>query len=170
MRSKARVGSHPLHPMLVGFPIAFLVGGIIFDILSYLFVNEALYATSYHLLVAGIIMGVLAGIPGLVDFFYIIPQGTRAKKIATYHMLVNGVALVLFLVSVVKRPAFADRTVLAMLSAYIGLAVLAVGGWLGGSLVYEEKIGVPEDTEEIEVSGEIRWQSAGGEYGIHSHH
>lgn len=155
--------------MLVSFPIAFLVGGIGFDVLSRVFSIEAFYTTSYHCLIAGVVTGVLAAIPGLIDYTSVIRSGTRAHKIATYHMLVNGSALALFVYSLVTRPDFVNSSINSMLPAYFSLLLLVVGGWLGGTLVYEERIGVNDDLVEPSKGPDTRWKGAPGEYGIAAH-
>lgn len=170
MKSKAAIGGHPIHPMLIPFPIAFLTGAIVFDILSRVRVSEPLYTTAYHCLVAGLIMGVLAAIAGAVDFRYAIPADTPAKNKATYHLIVNGLGLVLFSLSLFMRPSFVDRNTISMLPAYAGAILLGIGGWLGGSLVYDEKVGINEPLSELGVPSPSRWTRPGEDIGISAQH
>lgn len=111
-------------------------------------------------MIAGVVMGFLAAIPRLVDFTSAIPENTRAKDKATYHLIVNTVALVSFLVSFLARPSFAERDVISVLPAYLGFLFLTVGGWLGGSLVYDEKIGIEEGVAQPTATRGSRWDTS----------
>jgi uncharacterized membrane protein len=170
MKSRAVIGNHPIHPMLIPFPIAFLTGAVAFDIASRVLSSESLYTTAGHCMIAGIVMGVVAAIPGLIDFTSIIPEDSRAKNKATYHIIVNTVALIAFLVAFLARPPFAARNLITVLPAYMGFLFLSVGGWLGGSLVYEEKVGIdevfPQRTETIRPP----WEEPSPDIGTYPHH
>lgn len=170
MKSRAVIGKHPIHPMIIPFPIAFLTGSIVFDALGRILSSEPLYQTAGHCMIAGVVMGFLAAIPGLVDFTSVIPENTRAKDKATYHLIVNTVALVSFLVSFLARPSFAERDVISVLPAYLGFLFLTVGGWLGGSLVYEEKVGMDEGVAQPTATRGPRWESPSGEVGSYPQH
>lgn len=78
MRSTMRIGSHPIHPMLIPFPFALWTTSVLADL--YAAVRDQFHYIGYWLAVAGCAGAVLAAIPGLVDYFTIIPQGTRAKR------------------------------------------------------------------------------------------
>src|SRR6476661_9458779 len=98
MKSKAHLASHPLHPILVSFPIAFFIGALVFDLLSLLLSKPSLQATGYHLVIAGIAGAVLAAVPGFLDFLHTVPPDSSAKKRAARHGLLNTSNLVLFIV------------------------------------------------------------------------
>lgn len=156
--------------MIVPFPIAFLTGSIVFDALGRILPSEPLYQTGGHCMIAGVVMGFVAAIPGLIDFTSVIPENSRAKDKATYHLIVNTVALVSFLVSFLARPSFAERDVISVLPAYLGFLFLTVGGWLGGSLVYEEKVGIEEGVAQSTATRGPRWESPSGEVETYPHH
>ena len=170
MKRRAVIGNHPIHPMIIPFPIAFLTGSIVFDALGRILSSEPLYQTAGHCMIAGVVMGLLAAIPGLVDFTSVIPESTRAKDKATYHLIVNTVALVSFLVSFLARPSFAERDVISVLPAYLGFLFLSVGGWIGGSLVYGEKIGIDEGAVQPTRVRGSRWEGPSEEIGTYPHH
>lgn len=170
MKSRAVIGNHPIHPMIIPFPIAFLTGSIVFDALGRILSSEPLYQTAGHCMIAGVVMGLLAAIPGLVDFTSVIPESTRAKDKATYHLIVNTVALVSFLVSFLARPSFAERDVISVLPAYLGFLFLSVGGWIGGSLVYGEKIGIEEGAAQPKGTRASRWEEPSEGVGTYPHH
>lgn len=170
MKSRAVVGKHPIHPMLIPFPIAFLTGSVAFDIASRALSSEPLYTTATHCMIAGVIMGVVAAVPGLVDFTSINPENSGAKNKATYHIIVNTIALTAFLVAFLARPPFVARNVITIVPAYLGFVFLSVGGWLGGSLVYEEKVGIEEEVPQQAESMSAPWEAQQPDIGAYPHH
>jgi uncharacterized membrane protein len=83
MQSKASVKHHPIHPMLVPFPIAFLTGALIFDALGFLTGRPDLWTTATYLAIAGVVAGLVAAVPGLVDYVGSVPPDSSAKARAT---------------------------------------------------------------------------------------
>ena len=146
MKSTARIGGHPIHPMLIPFPFAFLTGAAAFDVLAASRQNEELGTTARHIGMAGLITAGIAAIPGIVDYATTVPAG-RPRQTATAHMLSNVSALALFVAAARARTrtALPSRTAIAL--GLIGTAALAVGGWLGGSLSYHHRIGVDESSD-----------------------
>lgn len=143
MKSKASFNSHPFHPMLIAFPIAFLTGTLLFDLLCFLDENSNFYQTARYLNVAGIIAGLVAAVPGFIDYMYTIPPESSAKKRGTKHALVNVSAITLFTVALLLRKADALTPGLEVLLPEIGgMVFLAFGGYMGGTLVYRNQIGV----------------------------
>lgn len=141
MRSKAHIKSHPIHPILVAFPIAFFVGTVIFDVLGVIYDNESLYGVAYYMQVCGIIGAILAAVPGAVDYFKTVPPNSSAKKRATKHALLNVTNLVLFLVAWILKGDDINPYIILVLEI-IGIILLGIAGWLGGTLVYRNQIGV----------------------------
>src|SRR3954451_14453911 len=106
MKSAAQVRGHPIHPMLVAFPIAFLYGAPAFDVSGRLAGWPGGWSTGAYLSLAAIACGLLAAVPGLIDYWRVVPPNSSAHSRATQHMLVNSGALVAFAASW----AFRDRT------------------------------------------------------------
>src|SRR5947209_4121297 len=96
MRSKAQFKGHPLHPMLIAFPIAFLCGSLVADLVGRACDWPTVWTTGAYLNLAAIVTGLGAAVPGLVDYFFAIPPNSSAKRRATWHMLVNVAALASF--------------------------------------------------------------------------
>lgn len=142
MRSKANVKTHPLHTILIVFPIAFLSGTLVFDLLRILFANEAFGQTAIYLNIAGIACGLLAAVPGVIDYIYTVPPNSSAKSRATKHALTNVSVLILFTVIYFLRNsnAIADWVMVSL--EVIGVVLMMIAGWLGGTLVYRNQIGV----------------------------
>lgn len=147
MKSTARLMGHPIHPMLIPYPFAFLSGAAAFDVAAAVSGNEQLGHTGRHLVTAGIVTALGAAIPGAIDYATTVPKG-RPKQTATVHMLSNLSALACFAAARARRgDAAASRGTLALELA--GTLLLGIGGWLGGSLSYHHQVGVdPEETPE----------------------
>jgi uncharacterized membrane protein len=138
------VDRHPIHPMLVPIPIACFVGALLTD-LAYWRTAEMMWADfSAWLVTAGLVVGVLAAIAGLVDFLG--NRFIRAQRPAWPHALGNILALVLsvFNAMVHSRDAWTSvvPTGLALSAAVV--VVLLFTGWLGSSLVYRRRVEVAE--------------------------
>jgi uncharacterized membrane protein len=143
MKSTARIATHPIHPMLVAFPLGLWTTSFIMNALGAVWDNYTLHQVAYYMVVTGCIGAVVAAIPGLIDLFTAIPAGTPARRTGYRHAVLNIVALVIWIVSLYARQGGGGMTMTAYITAAIALAVVSIGGWLGGSLVYEHYVGVP---------------------------
>ena len=142
MESKAKVAGHPIHPMLVTFPIGLLVTAVIFDIIHLVSGGPRWVEVSWYMIGAGVIGGAAAAIPGWIDWFAI-PRGTRAKRIGLIHGIGNAAVLVLFAVSwLLRQDAPGSPPIEAMVVGFVGVGIMAVTGWLGGELVDRLGVGV----------------------------
>jgi uncharacterized membrane protein len=140
--SSAAIAGHPIHPMLVPFPIAALVGALVVDV-AFLQSGDAFWARAgFWLLAAGIATGALAAVFGLVDFLSV-PR-VRSLTAGWVHFLGNATALALAAWNLALRwddPAAGATGLGVALSAAVVL-ILLVTGWLGGELSYRHRIGV----------------------------
>src|SRR4051812_23088531 len=99
--STAAIMGHPLHPMLVPFPIAFLTGALASD-LAFVVTSDPFWAqASWWLIAAGLVMGAVAAIAGLVDFLTV--AHARSLIAAWLHFGGNGLALLLGLWNLLLR-------------------------------------------------------------------
>lgn len=142
MRSRAHIKAHPIHPALIPFPFAFLTGAPLFDLASLFFNNPELAATAGHLIVAGIATGLLAAIPGAIDYRYAVPPASSGKKRATKHALLNVTALALFGFAWSLRGGDGSPATPALALEVVGAGILTYSGLLGGTLVNRNMISV----------------------------
>jgi nitrite reductase/ring-hydroxylating ferredoxin subunit/uncharacterized membrane protein len=143
MRSRASIKGHPIHPMLIPFPIAFLVGAFASNTAGRFAEIEFLWMMGAWLALAGIAMALVAAVPGFIDYFGTVPPDSSGKKRATLHMAVNLGAVVLFVVAWLLRGAVDVEPPLATLGLeFVALGLLTAGGWMGGTLAYRNQIGV----------------------------
>lgn len=145
--STAAIGRHPIHPMLIPFPVAFLVGALLTDLTFWGTADPFWALVSYWLLVAGLATGALAAAFGMIDFWTI----PRAREVTAgwIHLVGNATALALTFVNLLLRGGGSAAAVMPWgltLSALVA-ALLLVTGWFGGEMVYRYKIGVMEPDE-----------------------
>ena len=144
VRSTAQIAGHPIHPMLVPIPIACFVGALFTDI-AYVASAEIMWADfSAWLLLAGVVLGVLAAIAGLIDFLG--NRLVRAQTPAWPHLIGNAVALILATVNVLihTRDAWTSVWPTGLVLSVITVLILLVTGWLGWAMVYRHGVGVAQ--------------------------
>lgn len=140
MRSRASIKAHPVHPILIAFPTAAFTGTFVFDMLSIVLSKPSLWLTATHIELGGILSAVLAAIPGIIDYVYTVPPKSSAKKRAARHGILNVTHLLIFFAAWMMRNHNSQYLVLGM--EFTGLVILSIAGFLGGTLVYRNQIGV----------------------------
>jgi len=149
VRSTAAIFGHPIHPMLVVFPIGFLVGALATD-LAFWGTSDSFWARSSEwLLGAGIIMGALAAVAGLIEFATI--SRVRSLVAGWVHFLGNATAILLAVWNLLHRMGGDPGAMVVpfgiILSAVV-VGIFLVTGWLGGELVFRYRIGMIDDESE----------------------
>jgi len=146
MQSRVRALGHPVHPMLIVFPLGLFVMAVIFDLVWLSTDNTVFAQVAYWDIAAGLVGALLAAGTGLLDWTAI-PAGTRAKRIGLLHGAANAVVAVLFLLVWLVRMDNTDQAIGGGLFAVevVAIAVSAVAGWLGGELVDRLGIGVEDN-------------------------
>jgi len=155
MKSRAHLKSHPLHPILIPFPIAFFSGTLVAHAGGLLLEREAWLDTATWLNAAGIIGAVAAAIPGVIDYVYTVPPQSSAKKRATQHGLLNTTMLLLFILAYIYRRQEAPNSFLLLAGEALGIGLMLVAGWMGGTLVHRNQIGV-----DVRYANAGKWQEA----------
>jgi uncharacterized membrane protein len=139
-----KIAGHPVHPMLIVFPLGLLATAVIFDIIT-LSTSDGKWSTvAWYMIAAGIIGGLLAAVFGLIDWWSI-PSNTRAKVVGLWHGCLNVVVVLLFAISwVLRRPDPAAPTNLALVLSFAAVIIALVAGWFGGELVDRLGVGVDD--------------------------
>ena len=136
---------HPIHPMLIHFPIGLFFLSLLLDIAYFVFPNVPnLVLASFYSISLGVVTALLAAVPGFADYTDI-RRDHPAKRIATAHMILNLIVVALYAINLAVRfSADVDLKVhpLAFLLSLVGVALLSISGYLGGRLVYDDGIGV----------------------------
>ncbi len=142
-QSTAKIGGHPIHPMLIPFPIVCFVGAFVTDIAYAQTGDDGWASASMWLLGAGLAMAALAAVAGFTD--YLGDDRIRRLGVALKHMIANVTAVVIELVNLVLRlnnPGFANST--GVYLSGVVVLILLYSGWLGGELVYRHGVAVNE--------------------------
>ena len=144
-RSTASIAGHPIHPMLIPFPIAFFVATFGVD-LVYLAKGDPFWArTSLWLLAAGLGFAALAALAGLTDFLG--DRRIRALRPAWQHMIGNVIAVLLAASNLYLRcTAGAEETVspVGVILSGVVVVILLFTGWKGWEMVYRGRVGVSD--------------------------
>ena len=134
MQAKARILGHPIHQILIVFPLGLLATSFFFDLAWLARRNEQLAIVAWWLIFAGVIGGAAAAIFGLIDWLAI-PRGTRARRVGALHGGGMGIVAILYAASwVLRRDAPEHPDGAAILLSAAGVLLTIVTGWLGGEL------------------------------------
>jgi len=159
MESRAKIAGHPVHPMLIVFPLGLLATAVIFDVITLVRGAGRWSEMSFWMILVGVIGGLLAAVFGLVDFLAI-PSGTRAHAIGIWHGVGNVVVVALFAASWwLRRPDPSAPGALAYVLSFAAVGLALVTGWLGGELVDRLGVGV-DDGAHLDAPSSLASRSA----------
>lgn len=151
MTSRAKFGKHPIHPMLIPFPIALWVFSLVADVI-YLWRGNPVWRDyiAFYALTGGTIGGAMAAVPGVIDWLSL--KDRAVVKIANWHARLNVIALLVFGTSLYLRTTSGASLVSGSYMIPIGLSVLGVilitiSGWLGGELVFKHGVAVNRQSD-----------------------
>jgi uncharacterized membrane protein len=144
MESRAKLFGHPIHQMLIVFPLGLLAMAVIFDLLA-IGMNYGYWSEiAFWMIASGVVTGLLAAPFGFIDWLAI-PAGTRAKRIGAVHGLGNVLIVALFALSWWMRVGVVQQPpTFAFALSFIGGVCALFTGWLGGELVDRLSVGVDE--------------------------
>ncbi len=143
MESRAKFLGHPIHQMLIVFPLGLFISAVVFDIAYLVSGNTLLASVAYYNILFGVIMGLVAAIFGFRDWLAI-PGGTRAKSVGARHGLGNVVVTLLMAASWLLRANTADFVpgTFGYILSFAGVMLGSMTAWLGGELVDRLGVGV----------------------------
>jgi uncharacterized membrane protein len=144
MSTPASIAKHPLHPMLVVFPIGLWVFSLISDFVFLLGGDARWSDVAFYAMAGGLIGAVLAAVPGFFDMFWI--SDKKVGKIAWNHMILNLIAVVIFAVDFYLRLRNPAGAIFPIVLSVAGVLFIAVSGWLGGEMVYVHGMGVQQQS------------------------
>ena len=151
MASPASIGGHPIHPMLIPFPIALWVFSLIADVI-YLWRGNPAWRDwiAFYALLAGIIGAALAAVFGIIDWLSI--KDREVKKVADWHARLNVVALLIFAASFYLRTTSGAGLVggsytIPFALSVVGVILITISGWLGGELVFKHGVAVARQSD-----------------------
>ena len=154
-----RIFGHPAHAVAVHLPIGLLPASTAWDALAVagLGGEGVFWRVSFWTLAAGLVTAVPAVATGFADFLALVRDpasgrtSERAADVAVYHLMTMLAAASAYGGSFLARggpgPPEGSRFAWALGLAGAGVLLLAVGGWLGGHLVYGHGVGVRRSPE-----------------------
>ena len=141
MASPASFLKHPIHPMLVPFPIALWIFSLVCDVVYAIgwggaFLNDM----AFYTMAGGLLGAFAAAIAGYMDYRSL--TNPTVRKIGQWHMWINVSIVVLFAINLWLRMGSEPGAILTVVLSAIAVIMLAVSGWLGGHLVYVHGVAV----------------------------
>lgn len=143
MRTPASILSHPIHPMLVMFPVGLFLFSFICDLVSRFVSNPADWVlVAFYTLAGGFIGALAAAIPGVIDLLSL--REEKLRKIGVTHMLINVGVIVLYGINLWLRADSGSNEGLPFWLSLLGVLLLSASAWLGAELVHKHRVGVDE--------------------------
>lgn len=139
---------HPFHPVLVTVPIGAWIAAVLFDAVSLLAEDGAAFVVGARWLYAvGVVGALVAAVFGLLDYSRL-TRGTRAKRIATLHLVLNLAAVLVFAIAWAVHLGGDEPTVAGLVLGVVGLVGIGVSGFLGGELVFRHGVRVADEADQ----------------------
>ncbi|HTL61789.1 MAG TPA: DUF2231 domain-containing protein [Nitrospira sp.] len=146
METRATVAEHPIHPMLIPFPIALWIFSLASDLIFLFgFGGPVWKDVALYTMLGGIIGGAAAAIPGYMDYRSL--TDPVIVRVAQMHMVINVGLVLLFSINAGLRMVSGSDALLPVFLSLLGVAALGVSGWLGGELVYVQGVAVQPQPE-----------------------
>lgn len=143
-KSTAQIAGHPIHPMLIPFPIAFFVATFVCDLAFWASADPAWVTATVWLLGAGLIMAALAAVAGLIDILG--ETQIRNLQDAWLHAGGNVLAVIIEIYNFFSRQAAGPPAVLptGLILSLVVVLILLFTGWKGWEMVYRHRVGVAD--------------------------
>lgn len=147
MYSKVKIAGHPVHPMLVSFPVAFYTASLACYIVYNSNGDPFWFKVALVANIAGVVMAGVAALPGFIDWLFI-PAGSKPKKTGLLHMVCNLLALALYTLNWWLQCDQWDATVpvidYAIPLTAAGFLLTLMAGFLGWKMVQKHHVGVDD--------------------------
>jgi uncharacterized membrane protein len=141
MASPASVRKHPIHPMLITFPVALWIFSLFADAMVLLGWGSPIWSNvAFYSMVGGLIGALAAALPGYLDYRSL--TSLPAATIAWWHMVINLTIVTLYVINLLIRLSSEPGALFPMILSLLGVGLLGISGWLGGELVYVQGIAV----------------------------
>ncbi len=141
MHTPASIAKHPIHPMLIVFPVGLWIFSLICDFIYLGGAPASVWSkVAFYTMVGGFVGALAAAVPGLIDLLSLIDR--QVKKIALLHMAINLTVVTLYAVNIWLRTSDPNNLGVCIVLSVIGVGMLAVSGWLGGEMVHVHGVGV----------------------------
>lgn len=146
MASPASIGGHPIHPMIIPFPIALWVFSLVADVI-FLWRGNSVWRDyiAFYTLLGGILGAAAAAVAGFIDWLSLTDKAV--VKIANWHARLNVIALLIFAASFYLRTTGGSELVsgshtIPFALSVLGVILITISGWLGGEMVFKHGVAV----------------------------
>jgi len=141
MQTPATIAKHPIHPMLIVFPVGLWIFSLACDIAFVFGSHAAVWATvAFYSMVGGFLGALAAAVPGLIDLLSL--KDHKVRRLGITHMVINLTAVALYAANIYLRVSNPGQTTSAFVLSVFGVGLIAVSGWLGGEIVHVHGVGV----------------------------
>ena len=140
MASPASIAKHPVHSMLVAFPIGLWGFALVCDMVRLSGEGEIWSTLAFYSIAGGLVGAVLAVIPGFIDYLAI--DEPALKRTANFHLSLGLSSAALFALNLWLRSRVHEGSTVPFLLSIVGVLGVGLGGWLGGEMVYVKGMGV----------------------------
>ena len=155
MYSKVKLFGHPIHPMLIAFPVGLYTATFVAFLIFQIGGDPFWFRVGLAANVAGVIMAVLAALFGFLDWALGIPGGTAAKSDGLKHMALNVIALILFVINLIvflgQWAVPPTSALLAVILTLVGVLVTVGAGFFGWTLIQFHHVGVELTPEQARL-------------------
>jgi uncharacterized membrane protein len=141
MASPASFGKHPIHPILVAFPIGLWIFSLVCDLVFVFGWGGPIWKdVAFYTMAGGIVGALLAAVPGLIDLLSL--SEPKVKRLGIWHMSINLVAVGIFAIDLWLRSHGAREGRMPVALSVLGVILIGISGWLGGEMVYVHGVAV----------------------------
>jgi uncharacterized membrane protein len=141
MASPASIARHPIHPILVAFPIGLWIFSLVCDLVFLLGWGGSVWKeVAFYTIGGGIAGALLAAVPGLIDLLSL--SDPRVKRIGIWHMAINLAAVGVFAINFWLRSQAPPESNAPVALSVLGVVLIGISGWLGGEMVYVHGVAV----------------------------
>ena len=143
----ASIAGHPIHPMLIPFPIAFFVATFVCDLAYWQTTNSAWATGAIWLLGAGLVMAAFAAVAGLTDV--VGEPRIRALRDVWWHAGGNVLVVLIQLYNFYARYTEGTSAIVpkGLVLSLVVVGILLSTGWKGWEMVYRHRVGVADTVE-----------------------
>ncbi|MGZ3600077.1 MAG: DUF2231 domain-containing protein [Ktedonobacterales bacterium] len=146
MYSKLKIFGHPIHPMLVAYPIALYTATLVAYLIYIVGHDTFWFKVAVVANIAGVVMAAVAALPGFLDWATGIPNGSPAKAHGLNHLVLNVAALVLFVVNAIIHTgqflAPNPEGIWGFVLALVGVGCTVAAGFFGWTMIQMDHVGV----------------------------
>lgn len=143
-----KVFGHPMHVMLIHFPVGLLPMDLVLSFLSYQLHEPSFATAAYYCIMGGVGTGYIALLTGLLDLIALPKENKVALGTGLLHGFINGTVILIYSIFAYKAwqayPQLNTPSIVLLLIKGLLVGCLFIGNFLGGKLIYKHHVGIKE--------------------------